>query len=71
MNKPVSAKNAHTPTSLEEEIWYLLMYAPEKDKNTYWKHIVGDLREKIKQKYEKGFKDGFNNAMGNTNLKDL
>jgi len=72
-NKPVSAKNAHTQTSLEDEFWYWLMYAPDsgEDRDTYWGYIFEDLREAIKQKYEEGFVDGFNNAMGNTELKEL
>ena len=39
MSKP---KNAHTPTSLEDEIWYLLFYAPDsgEDRDTYWEYIV-------------------------------
>ena len=72
-NKPVSAKNAHTPTSLEDVFWYWLVYAPDsgEDRDIYWEYMVEDLREAIKQKYEEGFVDGFNNAMGNTELKEL
>ena len=55
----VSAKNAHTPTSLEDEFWYWLVYAPDsgEDRDTYWEYIVEDLRkaiaeEKIRTKHQ-------------------
>ena len=58
-NKPVSAKNAHTQTSLEDVFWYWLMYAPDsgEDRDTYWEYIVEDLRkaiaeEKIRTKHQ-------------------
>jgi len=58
-NKPVSAKNAHTPTSLEDVFWYWLVYALDsgEDRDTYWGYMVEDLRkviaeEKIRTKHQ-------------------